>query len=116
MAWIDDAAPVMDELGAAAEEISAKAAEFRAAIERAHGAFQGAIDRLAAALEAAAQLPSVNVSREADRHWQNGLRRWEDARDAFTVTAREAPRAARALDAGTDEFLRAAEAFRRAQG
>jgi hypothetical protein len=58
---------------------------------------------------------------ETSRHFSAALARWEDAAQALiTVCERQEPaeveRTAKALDAGTDEFYRAAAAIGRATG
>jgi len=73
-------------------------------------------ERLNVLVHRAEALEDVPESSDANRHWRAGLRRWLDAAETFAACGTEATRAANALDAGTAEFLRAADALRRARG
>jgi hypothetical protein len=80
----------------------------------------GAATELLAVVGRARRLPSIPDA-ETQRHFDAGLGRWTDAAETIAFAAQrgdtsEAARGARALEAGTNEFLRSAAALRRATG
>jgi hypothetical protein len=123
-AWVTNNSGIFDELQDAVTRVAESARTAR--WELAAGAdSQPALDRAGAM--AGELLEAVRHGQEVDpipddaaeAAWTAGLSRWKDAAETITRAAaeRDTPeleRAGRALDAGTEEFLRAAAAFRRA--
>jgi len=100
MDWIGDAT-ILEDLESAGRAVAGAA-----------GRLAEDAGRLKMLVDRACALKDVPESSAANRHWRAGLRRWLDAAETLAACGAEATRAANALDAGTDEFLRAAGALR----
>jgi len=128
--WIEQHMSIFEELGNAVTAVAKSAGDAGRAIDS-HGPrsaqasqslvqASGAATELLAVVGRARCLPAI-PNEDTQHHFDAGLGRWTDAAETIAAAAQrgdgpEAVRAARALEAGTNEFLRSAAALRRATG